>query len=84
MKVGGRDVTEPCETSGVPAVRALGTFQILGAQQPDGSFKRGRPNWPAGDAADPIYRQCLCTLQLEVYYRYLKVADRVEQSIFER
>jgi hypothetical protein len=58
--------------------------QILGAQQPDGSFKRGRPNWPAGDAADAIYRQCLCTLQLEVYFRYLKVADREEQSIFER
>lgn len=58
--------------------------QILGAQQADGSFKRGRPNWPAGDAADAIYRQCLCTLQLEVYYRYLKVADREERSVFER
>lgn len=58
--------------------------QILGAQNADGSFKRGRPNWPAGDAADAIYRQCLCTLQLEVYYRYLKVADREERSIFER
>lgn len=58
--------------------------QILGAQQPDGSFKRGRPNWPAGDAADAVYRQCLCTLQLEVYFRYLKVADREERSIFER
>lgn len=58
--------------------------QILGAQQADGSFKRGRPNWPAGDAADAIYRQCLCTLQLEVYFRYLKVADRDEPSIFER
>jgi hypothetical protein len=58
--------------------------QVLGAQQPDGSFKRGRPNWPAGDAADPIYRQCLCTLQLEVYFRYLKVADREGQSIFEK
>ena len=58
--------------------------QILAAQQPDGSFKRGRPNWPAGDAADAIYRQCLCTLQLEVYFRYLKVADREDQSIFER
>ncbi len=58
--------------------------QVLGAQQADGSFKRGRPNWPAGDAADAVYRQCLCTLQLEVYYRYLKVADREEQSIFER
>lgn len=58
--------------------------QVLGAQQADGSFKRGRPNWPAGDAADAIYRQCLCTLQLEVYYRYLKVADREEESIFEK
>lgn len=58
--------------------------QVLGAQQVDGSFKRGRPNWPAGDAADAIYRQALCTLQLEVYYRYLKVADREEQSIFEK
>ena len=58
--------------------------QILSAQQPDGSFKRGRPNWPAGDAADEIYRQCLCTLQLEVYYRYLKVADRDESSFFDR
>jgi hypothetical protein len=58
--------------------------QILGAQQADGSFQRGRPNWPAGDAADAIYRQCLCTLQLEVYFRYLKVADREEPSIFER
>jgi hypothetical protein len=58
--------------------------QILGAQQADGSFKHGRPNWPAGDAADAIYRQCLCTLQLEVYYRYLKVGDREESSFFEK
>jgi len=58
--------------------------QILGAQNADGSFKRGRPNWPAGDATDAVYRQCLCTLQLEVYYRYLKVADREDGSVFER
>ena len=58
--------------------------QVLAAQQPDGAFKRGRPNWPAGDAADEIYRQCLCTLQLEVYYRYLKVGDREETSFFEK
>jgi hypothetical protein len=58
--------------------------QILQAQQPDGSFRRGRPNWPAGDAAAAIYRQCLCTLQLEVFYRYLKVGDRGEESVFER
>jgi Prenyltransferase and squalene oxidase repeat len=58
--------------------------QILGAQQADGSFKAGRPNWPAGDARDEIYRQCLCTLQLEVYYRYLKVGDREESSFFDK
>jgi hypothetical protein len=58
--------------------------QILSAQQPDGSFKAGRPNWPAGDASDPIYRQCLCTLQLEVFYRYLKVGDREEESFFDK
>lgn len=58
--------------------------QILSAQQPDGAFKAGRANWPAGDAKDPIYRQALCTLQLEVYYRYLKVADRDEESFFDK
>jgi len=58
--------------------------QILAAQQADGSFKHGRPNWPAGDAADAIYRQTLCTLQLEVYYRYLKVGDREESSFFDK
>jgi hypothetical protein len=58
--------------------------QILAAQQADGMFKRGRPNWPSGDAADDIYRQTLCTLQLEVYYRYLKVADRDEDSFFDK
>ena len=43
--------------------------QILAAQQPDGSFKHGRPDWPAGDAADATYRQALCTLILETFYR---------------
>jgi hypothetical protein len=43
--------------------------QIVAAQQPDGSFKHGRPNWPAGDAADATYRQALCTLILETFYR---------------
>lgn len=43
--------------------------QILAAQQPDGSFKPGRPSWPAGDAADATYRQALCTLILETFYR---------------
>lgn len=43
--------------------------QALAAQEPDGSFKRGRPNWPASDAADATYRQALCTLLLETPYR---------------
>jgi hypothetical protein len=59
--------------------------QILSAQNPDGSFKAGRPNWRSGsDNGNPIYRQVLCTLQLEVYYRYLKVGDREEESFFDR
>jgi hypothetical protein len=59
--------------------------QILAAQNPDGSFKTGRSNWPSGsDNGNPIYRQVLCTLQLEVYYRYLKVGDRDEESFFDR
>lgn len=43
--------------------------QIIAAQEPDGGFKRGRSNWPAGDAADATYRQALCTLILETFYR---------------
>jgi hypothetical protein len=58
--------------------------QILANQNPDGSFKKGRPNMPIADAADQVYRQTLCTLQLEVYYRYLKVGDREEESFFDR
>ena len=43
--------------------------QILSAQQSDGSFMKGTADWPASGAVDAIYRQCLCTLQLEVFYR---------------
>ncbi len=43
--------------------------QTAAAQDADGSFKRGRPNYPAGDAADATYRQALCTLLLETPYR---------------
>jgi hypothetical protein len=43
--------------------------QTAAAQDADGSFKKGRPNWPAGDAADATYRQALCTLLLETPYR---------------
>ena len=58
--------------------------QILANQNPEGSWKPGRPNWPLGDTADAIYRQTMCTLQLEVYYRYLKVADREDDSFFDK
>ncbi|MCB1224176.1 MAG: terpene cyclase/mutase family protein [Verrucomicrobiales bacterium] len=58
--------------------------QILSAQEADGSWRKGRPNWPSGDASDPVYRQALCTLMLEVYYRYLKVADREDENFFDR
>lgn len=44
--------------------------QILSAQNEDGSFKAGKASWPASAASDPNYRQALCTLQLEVFYRY--------------
>ncbi len=58
--------------------------QLLANQNPDGSWKTERPNWESGGTRNnAIYRQALCTLQLEVYYRYLKVADRDEASIFE-
>lgn len=43
--------------------------QIIAAQESDGGFKRGRANWPAGDASDATYRQALCTLILETFYR---------------
>jgi hypothetical protein len=57
--------------------------QLLSNQNPDGSWKPERPNWePGGTRNNAIYRQVLCTLQLEVYYRYLKVADREDSSFF--
>jgi hypothetical protein len=60
--------------------------QILNNQAPDGSWKPERSNniGGAGNMEGGIYKVTLCTLQLEVYYRYLKVADRDEESFFER
>lgn len=55
--------------------------QILKNQRPDGSYNpesgehAGATTSAAGGDAE-IYRTCLCTLMLEVYYRYLKVGDR--------
>jgi len=61
--------------------------QLLANQAPDGSWKPERPNSPVaavGNMEGGVYKTALCVLQLEVYYRYLKVADRDEGSIFER
>lgn len=61
--------------------------QILKNQNPDGSWS---PNLPPGrggtQGGDNIYSTALCTLMLEVYYRYLKVGDRdaSTSSIFDR
>jgi hypothetical protein len=63
-----------------------GMFQkeLLANQLPDGSYKPEQAGengaaatGAAGGDAD-VYRTTLCTLMLEVYYRYLKVGDREE------
>ena len=54
--------------------------QILHNQDVDGSWKvpgGGKkieavaPSWAAANQEGKIYRTCLCTLMLEVYYRFL-------------
>ena len=54
--------------------------EILNNQKKDGSWLH-RSAAPGGNS---IYSTALCTLMLEVYYRYLKVGDREEGSIFDR
>jgi hypothetical protein len=49
-----------------------GLALILQGQSKNGSFKGG------------VYNTALCTLMLEVYYRYLKVGDREQGSLFDR
>ncbi len=54
--------------------------QLLAHQNPDGSYAQESGDFSAATsaAAGPdaaIYRTCLCTLMLEVYYRYLKVGS---------
>jgi hypothetical protein len=56
--------------------------EILANQNDDGSYKvegvgeiAAAGTGAAGGDRD-VYRACLCTLMLEVYYRYLKVGDR--------
>ncbi len=60
--------------------------QLLNNQAPDGSWKPERSNGSsgAGNMEGGVYKTALCVLQLEVYYRYLKVADRDEESFFDK
>jgi hypothetical protein len=58
--------------------------QILKAQQPDGSWKPNSAAHSPSAGGDNVYSTALCTLMLEVYYRYLKVGDREQRSLFER
>jgi hypothetical protein len=58
----------------------------LNNQAPDGSWKPERSNGGngVGNQEGGVYKTALCTLQLEVYYRYLKVADRDDESYFDK
>ena len=58
--------------------------QILKAQQPDGSWKPNGAAHNPSAGGDNVYATALCTLMLEVYYRYLKVGDREQRSLFDR
>jgi hypothetical protein len=63
--------------------------QILSNQAPAGNWKTETPDWNAGSTTAAggdrdIYRTTLCTLMLEVYYRYLKVGDKESGSILDR
>ena len=63
--------------------------QILKNQKPDGSwnkevFDSNIGSTEPGGQDKNLYRTALCTLMMEVYYRYLKVGDREEESIFGR
>jgi hypothetical protein len=58
--------------------------EILKNQRPDGSWKSPTNYHNANAGGDDVYATALCTLMLEVYYRYLKVADREQTSLFDR
>lgn len=59
--------------------------QVVKNQNPDGSWAQETGDFntatcAAAGADAPVYRTCLCTLMLEVYYRYLKVGDRASDT----
>lgn len=63
--------------------------ELLDHQSRDGSWEDEKADSavastsPAGADRD-VYRTALCTLMLEVYFRYLKVSDREQSSVFSR
>lgn len=57
---------------------------ILSKQQPKGNWKSNGKGLGANSGGDDIYSTTLCTLMLEVYYRYLKVGDKEQVSILSR
>lgn len=57
---------------------------ILSKQQSKGNWKSNGKGPGANSGGDDIYATTLCTLMLEVYYRYLKVGDKEQISIFSR
>ena len=63
--------------------------ELLSHQKPDGSWQDETFNSQIGSTAAagadrPVYRTVLCTLMLEVYFRYLRVGDREGESIFQK
>jgi hypothetical protein len=57
--------------------------QLLKNQNPDGSYGQETGDFAVATSSSAgedqaIYRTCLATLMLEVYYRFLKVGDREE------
>jgi Prenyltransferase and squalene oxidase repeat len=63
--------------------------QILSHQKKDGSWQAETADSNIASSASAgadreLYRTTLCTLMLEVYYRYLKVSSRDDGSIFQR
>ena len=58
--------------------------EILAHQEKDGRWITPTNHLGATAGGNNIYPTALCTLMIEVYYRYLKVGDREEGSVFDR
>ena len=58
--------------------------EILAHQEKDGRWRSPTNSLGSTFGGNDIYPTALCTLMLKVYYRYLKVGDREEGSVFDR